>query len=190
MDVSRLKEVPLEYLASDRLRYEPLRREQFDQLLSVYQEKEVTRYLLSRPSGAADFAPIFENSLDAAVHNGMWAVFAGAELHLCGRVGFFEFSDARRPEIAFLFSAKYWGRGYATEACRTALSWALPHHAWQECIALVRPTNRSALRVCSKLGMKHEYQVSLRGARVDVLRATRRELGRYAAEQPDEPDGE
>ena len=94
-------------------------------------------------------------------------------LQRMGRIGFFEFSEAARPELAFLLASNDWGHGYATEACRTVLSWAFSRHSWSECIALVRPHNAAAIRVCTKLGMKSEGSVDLRGVSVELLQVTR-----------------
>ncbi len=90
--------------------------------------------------------------------------------------GFFEFLEVARPELAFLLGSRYWGQGYATEVCRSVLAWAFERHSWHECIALVRPANHAAIRVCSKLGMRYESSVQLAGQSVDLYQVSREEF--------------
>ena len=64
-------------------------------------------------------------------------------------------------------------RGLATEACRTALAWAFGRHAWSECVAVVRPANQAAIRVCSKLGMRYESALHVSGVPTHVYQLER-----------------
>ena len=58
-------------------------------------------------------------------------------------------------EIGWWLHPDVWGRGYATEAARTALE-----HAWAcglpRVHAVTHPGNEDSMNVCRKLGMTHE----------------------------------
>lgn len=163
----------MESLHSDRLRLEPLAPGHIENLYAIYQEPAVRRHLITCPRDRSEFQAIFQHALSFANTHGMWALFTPHADAFVGRVGFFEFSEAARPELAFLLSSRFWGQGFATEACRAALSWAFPRHSWFECVALVRPANDAAGRVCSKLGMRREGSIHVLGAPADVYQVER-----------------
>ena len=156
--------------SASRLRLEPLRPCHADALYRLYAEPEVARFLLRRAETRAEFEEIFERSLRFAESHGMWAIFAREGSELLGRVGFYAFGEAARPELAFLLAPSAWGRGIATEACRAALAHARSRHRWSEVIALVRPANAAAMRVLDKLGFAVESEPCLVGEPVRLYR--------------------
>jgi RimJ/RimL family protein N-acetyltransferase len=160
-------------LITDRLCLEPLAAQHFEPLYRIYEDPEVGRFLITRPRDRSEFRTMFEQALAFAASHGMWAVYARATQEFVGRVGFFAFGAQRRPELAFLLGSHFWGRGLATEAARSALAYAFAAHEWRECVALARPENRAALRVCAKLGLRYESGVELNGAAVHVYQVTR-----------------
>ena len=65
----------------------------------------------------------------------------------------------RRPfdalEIGYVFARAYWGRGYATQACRAAVEWAFAqgaHRIYAEC----DPCNAASWRLLERLGFARE----------------------------------
>lgn len=65
---------------------------------------------------------------------------------------------ARGPEIelGYRFARDAWGQGFATEAARAALSWAMSETgpALARLIAVTHPANTPSQRVLEKLGMR------------------------------------
>lgn len=160
-------------VTTTRLRLEPLAPDHLESLYQIYQEPAVGRFLITRPADRAEFERVFQHALSFGASHGMWAIYARPANELIGRVGFFAFGAERRPELAFLLSARFWGRGLATEASRAALDFGFSTHGWPECVALVRPENRAALRVCTKLGMQFEIDVELGGTAARLYQLTR-----------------
>lgn len=56
-------------------------------------------------------------------------------------------------EIGWRLAAEHWGRGYATEAARAALTFGFESAALAEIVALTVPDNRRSIRVMEKIGM-------------------------------------
>lgn len=157
-----------------------------------------TRSIGSPPSRAcSSLAPTIERTSSGSSATpsrlvrltGAWAIVVPQHATLVGRVGFLAFSEAARPEIAFLLTSRLWGRGLTTEGCLAALSWAFARHSWSECVAVVRPENRAAIRVCSKLGMRYEGTVQASGPAVHVHQVSRGhfEEVRRRSERPGTP---
>lgn len=163
-------------LETQRLRLVPLAANHADALYRIYAEPAVAQFLFTRPRSSDEFTAIFDRALQFGESHGMWAVLLRENETLIGRVGFFAFGEAKRPELAFLLSQSAWGRGLATEACARALKHALPSHSWHEVIALVRPTNAGALRVVEKLGLSLESDFLLNGEVARLYQASRSRL--------------
>jgi ribosomal-protein-alanine N-acetyltransferase len=56
-------------------------------------------------------------------------------------------------ELGFHLARSHWGRGYATEAARACLAWALAERT-ERVVAIAAPANRSSIRVLEKISMQ------------------------------------
>jgi RimJ/RimL family protein N-acetyltransferase len=86
---------------------------------------------------------------------------------LVGEVGFGRHGD--EVEMGWTFARRAWGRGYATEAGRAALS-AAPGGP---VIAVIRRENAGSIRVAQKLGFVLAGPRSVRGREQLVYRLAR-----------------
>lgn len=161
-----------------RLRLEPLGPAHADALYAIYSDPAVRRFLITCPNDRFDFDRLFAHALGFAATHGMWAVTRKPSGEVIGRLGFFAFGAAARPELAFLLSSACWGQGLATEAASAALRDAFLRRDWRAVVALVRPGNRAAIRVLAKLGMMYEQSVTIRQLDVCLYQVTR---GGFAA---------
>ena len=88
---------------------------------------------------------------------GKWAVEAPGVAPLVGIVGL-AVPDYDLPfnpcvEMGWRLAAEFWGRGYATEAARAALDFALGELGLREVVAFTVPTNVRSRAVMERLGM-------------------------------------
>ena len=63
----------------------------------------------------------------------------------------FDLRDGPAPEIGYWLAAKYWGKGYATEAVRALIDHAftdLDLKALQSCVRVTNPASRRVLEKC------------------------------------------
>lgn len=172
-----------------RLQLKPLSPRHADALYSIYSEPAVGRFLISRPESRQEFDAMFARALDWSRTHGMWAVCHKPGLGLIGRVGFLPFGETTRPELAFLLSECFWGRGLATEACVACLTYGFEERCWPEIVAVVRPENHAAIRVVTKLGMSTEGPITLGGAPAVVYQVDRATRVRSAAVDAGSPPG-
>jgi RimJ/RimL family protein N-acetyltransferase len=164
----------VELIESSRLRLEPLSRPHADGLYAIYSEPGVRRFLLTCPLDRDHFERVFAHALGFATSHGMWAIVHKPTGELIGRVGFFAYGEAARPELAFLLSQPFWGQGLATEAALAAVRYGFSHHGWSEMVALVRPDNAAAIRVLAKLRMQREQGLVVADAPAGLYQVTRR----------------
>ncbi len=59
-------------------------------------------------------------------------------------------------EIGYVFNAKYWGQGFATEAARAVITDAFENHTARRIIAQCNPLNISSWRLLERLGFRRE----------------------------------
>ena len=63
--------------------------------------------------------------------------------------------SVRTPEVSFVVGRRYWGRGIATEAAQTILSYGFGSLNLETVRAEVASRNKMSLSVLTKLGFKH-----------------------------------
>src|SRR5882724_2011601 len=77
-------------------------------------------------------------------------IFGSTVIGGCG----FDLSDGPAPEIGYWLGAKYWGKGYATEAVRALIDHAFTDLAVPALQSNVGVTNASSRRVLEKCGFQ------------------------------------
>lgn len=162
-----------------------------------------TPRLLLRPFTPADFEPLFavigdpvtmqfyplpfdkQSTLDWIERNlrrleedgsGLRAVVlksSGEMIGDCGPV-WQEVDGQRELEIGYHMRRDHWGRGYATEAARTAIAYAFERFPVECLISLIRPENIPSRRVAEKNSLRIDREIEWKGIRHFVY-AIRRE---------------
>jgi RimJ/RimL family protein N-acetyltransferase len=92
-----------------------------------------------------------------------------------GRVGIHAPYGWPQPELGYTLGKRFWGRGYATEACRAALDWAFAERDFPELVSYIDPANTASIRVATKLGEALRGTTTLRQREVLVYAITRAE---------------
>lgn len=90
---------------------------------------------------------------------GLWAVEVDGVTSFAGFVGLsiprFEAHFTPCVEIGWRLAAKYWNRGYASEAAGCALAFGLETLQLAEIVSFTVPDNLASRRVMEKIGMTH-----------------------------------
>lgn len=94
---------------------------------------------------------------------GHWAVEEKATGRFIGRLGFLNPAGWPGFEIGWTLARECWGKGYATEGARRALSYAFDEMGRPHVISLIHPENRNSIRVAERLGEKVEGQTEVLG---------------------------
>ncbi len=156
-------------LETDRLILRMVRNEDFEAYAAICADPDVMRFL-----GGRTFDRIEAWRHMAAVVGhwhlrgyGPWAVEEKATGQLVGRIGFFNPDGWPAFELGWVLGRQFWGKGYATEGARRALSYAFNELDKPHVISLIHPDNRGSIRVAERLGEKVEGETNLFGN--DVL---------------------
>lgn len=170
-------------LETERLLLRPFRDDDVDAYAAMCADSEVMRYIggrtvLSREDAWRQMA-MFVGHWQLRGF-GMWAVQERASGSFVGRVGLHFPEGWPDRELAWTLARPHWGRGFALEAARAALTHAFGPLGWHRVISLIDPDNIRSIRLAERLGERMEEEVMLRGYRLYLYaldRDSRADLG-------------
>lgn len=144
-------------LRTSRLLLRQWRDEDVAAFAELSADPAVMEYLLPLPGWAA------RKRAHWAEHGfGQWVVEIPGEASFVGAVGLetvsYEAHFTPAVEVAWRLAQKYWGKGYATEAARAALSYGFQQLRLEEIVAITVPANWRSRRVVERLGMTRAFE--------------------------------
>ncbi|MBI1847928.1 MAG: GNAT family N-acetyltransferase [Candidatus Rokubacteria bacterium] len=148
-------EVPV--LETGRLRLRALRDEDAGAIYEYGRDPAVTRYMTWAQHRSLDDATAFVKYAAEAVAAGsemQWAFARREDDGLIGAGGLR--LQGHRVELGYAIARPHWGRGYATEAARRIVEWALADPAISRVWAYCHVDNVASARVLEKAGMARE----------------------------------
>jgi RimJ/RimL family protein N-acetyltransferase len=100
---------------------------------------------------------------------GYWVVEEKASGKFIGEIGF---ADYKRnmdppligtPEIGWVLASESHGKGYATEAVRTAVAWGDDRFGPIQTACIIHPENLASIRVAEKCGYRESQRATYKG---------------------------
>jgi RimJ/RimL family protein N-acetyltransferase len=168
-------------LQTERLLLREWRSCDIDAYAAMYADPEFMRYL-----GSGEPMPRSEAWRQMAMFVGhwhlrgfgMWAVEEKSRPGvLIGRIGCHQPEGWPDFEVGWALARPYWGRGYATEGARAALSYAFAHLGRPRVVSLIAPENRPSIRVAERLGERPVGDAEITRHRVLVYAIEREAWG-------------
>jgi RimJ/RimL family protein N-acetyltransferase len=162
-----MNEVTLE---TERLLLRWLREDDFDQYAAICRDPEVMRFLGGQVLSDIE---VWRHMAYFMGHwyfrgYGIWAVEEKSTGNLIGRIGFMNPIGWPAFELGWTLARESWGKGYATEGARRALSYAFTELDQDHVISLIAPANSASGKVAERLGEKIESKTELYGNEVFV----------------------
>lgn len=74
-----------------------------------------------------------------------------------------DIENQQETEISYRMLPVYWNQGYATEAAKACLQYAVTELKKKRLISLIHPQNTASIRVATKLGAKMECSIIFTG---------------------------
>jgi len=148
-------------LRGERVTLDLLRPDDLDDLAALQGDPEVCRYLLYDARSREQVAEILERDAAATCLAAKGDYLQPAIRSETGRfVGtmYFELHSVedRTAEIGWILAPHAQGHGYATEAARLLLALAFDELGLHRVQAELDPRNTASVRMCERLGMRHE----------------------------------
>ena len=150
-------------LKTERLRLRPADRGQMEAAIAAQTDPELIKA----------YTEMLEGCL---AHPDQWEWYAMWIIALkdgtpVGDLCFKGLPETGVPEIGYGLQEEYWGRGYATEAVRAALNWALGQPGVNAVEAETDPENTASQRVLEKCGFRPNGTRGEEGPRFTLIRS-------------------
>lgn len=150
----------LPVLGTDRLRLRPVRRTDAEAILTVFGDDAAMRYWSHEPLPDLDAAHAYIDRMETGFVSRslfQWVIADRAADGLMGTVTVYQWDrDNRHAEVGFMLGRAHWGRGYAQEAVRAVLRFALEAMDLHRVEADTHPDNAASLRLLERLGFRRE----------------------------------
>jgi RimJ/RimL family protein N-acetyltransferase len=144
-------------LETERLILRPIDPERdFDGWARAMADERTVRYLGSKPMSRP------ESWRNMAMVMGHWAIrgygFFSVEERgsgvWVGRVGPWYPDGWPAPEVGWAIAPEFQGQGYATEAARASVRFAIAELGWRQVIHVILPGNAASIAVAEKVGSR------------------------------------
>jgi len=142
-------------LSTERLSLRPVTADDHAALLAHWTQPDVRRFLFDGAVlSATEVTETIEESVSdfAAGGYGIWLIELGSRAGLVGTAGLRPLKESGL-EIFYSLAPDAWGHGYATEAARAVVDFALGFLGLPEVLAEVDEGNTASVAVVKRLGM-------------------------------------
>jgi RimJ/RimL family protein N-acetyltransferase len=145
-------------LETERLRLCPFMPADADDLFRVYSDPLVMRYISRGVRSREETITALADQIEHWRQHGfgMWALREKRSDDFIGRCGLRVLDRTQEVEVGYTLARSAWGKGYATEAARQALSFGFEEAGLERIVAVAQPENVASRHVMEKLGMRFE----------------------------------
>ena len=143
-------------LATARLELVPFSPSDTNELLRIFRNHAVRRYLLDDDVVPDEWIVDEIESSRQRFENGsmgLWSVRLREGPEIVGFVGFRDFFEPPQLQLLYGLIPEYWGRGLATESARAVCGYAFDKVGWARIRAATDLPNTASAKVLLRLGM-------------------------------------
>jgi len=149
-------------LLTERCTLATLKEVEFDELVPLYTNGEVCRYLGGVRSVEKSMAGLQDSVRDENSHS--FTVRLKATKELLGIVFISPHHNLEDMEISYMFLPKYWGNGYARESVKALLDFCKNELKLKQVVSETQTANKNSRRLLEVLGYKIESELERFGA--------------------------
>lgn len=148
-------EINMFIFESERLIIRRFCKEDWKDLFEYLSVEAVVKY---EPYGVFTEEACMKEAVNRSENEAFWAVCLKENNKLIGNLYF----NRREPkafmtwEIGYVFNPLYYGKGYATEACRVIMKYAFEEEGAHRIMARCNPENSASWRLMERLSMRRE----------------------------------
>ena len=145
------------HVETERLELKPIAEGDLDELVALFREPGVRRYLLDDKEVEREWveeviATSRQRFADGSC--GVWAARCRGGERIVGFSGYREFFEPPQLQLLYGLHPDLWGRGLASEMARTMIDLGFSRFALEEVVAATDDPNRASLRVMEKVGLR------------------------------------
>ena len=155
-------------IETERLFIRPVQLEDLDQLAPLFADPEVMLFSLRGVRSFEETRVFIQHLVDETMKHqvGMCCVIEKNSQTLIGMCGivWWETEGEMQPELGYRLAKKYWGKGFAFEACD-----AIQNHVGREnLVSFIEKENERSVRLAERLGGRWSGSRDMFGKRVEV----------------------
>lgn len=158
-----------------RLRFRPVSRSDFDNLLRMNSDPDVMKYV---GDGSVRNHDQMLLELDMLISHyirkpnlGIWVVELKDPGVFIGAAGLVYYDGTVEIEVGYRLLKKYWNKGYATEASKGLLKYGFETLGLKKIVSSAHTENKTSRRVMEKIGMQfidHRFHYSCMQAYYEI----------------------
>lgn len=140
-------------LETPRLLLRPPQQADFEGYAELLGDEEAARHIGGCAPRAAAWRRFLQQPGAWAIQGfGMFSVLDKSSGQWLGQCGPWRPEGWPGNEIGWAFRRAAWGHGYATEATRAAIGWAVAELRWERMVHCIAPANLASQRLAQRLG--------------------------------------
>lgn len=159
------------YIETERLIIRDLTSNDLDDFAHLVANEEVMRFSLKGPLSKEEAKEYFQRRILGHYEEhgfGLWAV-----LHREKLIGFAglitqTIDEEKWVELAYRFTPKFWGKGFATEAALAICQYAFETLGLKQLISIIDPKNTPSMKLASRIGMNFWKEAVFHGFQVKI----------------------
>lgn len=140
--------------------------EDLDDLWTLYQNPNITRYIPDAPRTREEAREELEWHMHGHPRHpelGLWATILKENGKFIGRCGLlpWDVDGVHEVEVAYTIAEEHWGQGLASEAAHAILKYGFETLNLSRLVSLIEPENIGSQKVAEKIGMKLEKKIQM-----------------------------
>jgi RimJ/RimL family protein N-acetyltransferase len=134
------------------------RHDDIDNAFHVVGDDRVTTWLSFDSRSPEATADMITGAIERARHKPRTEYYLAVADETDALIGFARlgFAGVKAAKLGYAIRADRWGKGYATDACRTMIEFGFTALRLHRISAAIGPDNAASIAVVRKLGMRHE----------------------------------
>lgn len=160
--------LPWEILTTERCLVRETTEADVDSFYEMYADPQITRYtegLFPEREKERQYVRDYIRNVYSFYGFGIWTILDRRTGAVIGRAGLTMREGFEDPEIGFVIASHRQREGLATEVCGAILEYGRTELEFQKIRALVLPDNTASLKLCDRLGMRDEEEITVGGVR-------------------------
>ncbi|KGK30139.1 GNAT family N-acetyltransferase [Cellulophaga sp. E6(2014)] len=160
---------------SDRLLFRKLQPSDFNVWLPFHEDKRTSEFWEGLPENPIEACKAdFERTLYRYEHNlgGKLALIHKQTKTFLGLAGLLvqEIHEKKEIEIAYSLLPKHWNMGYATEAAKACIDYAISNNLCSSLISIIHKDNIPSQKVAQRNGLTLDFETTYHGNPVYIFR--------------------
>lgn len=158
-------------LESDRLYLRQLNHDDLPNLMELYQDPEVMRYIMDGKPLTDEAKIKYELANRIKYYEqfpgfGVWPACISTNHEFIGWFALKYLDQSDEVEVGYRLLRKHWGFGFATEMTRELINYGFNKLALNNIVGVAHPDNRPSLKVLEKAGLRYRKRAEFYGCEV------------------------